>query len=80
MRRRLRTVHVDSGGNLGDRAPWWELSVSRDGRTWRTVVTGTGTGRLTQVEVGNVRARHLRVTSTGSAGDYGGIADIRLYR
>ena len=56
--------------------------VSDDGRTWRTVAPGTGTGtaRLTQVDVGSTRARYLRVTSTGSAGSWWSIADLRLYR
>ncbi|WP_367130272.1 discoidin domain-containing protein [Saccharothrix sp. HUAS TT1] len=78
-RKHFRRVAVDSGGNLGDYARGWQLSVSDDGAGWRTVATGTGVGQLTQVDVRRTSARHLRITSTGAAGSWWSIADIRLY-
>ncbi len=77
--RRFSRVAVDSGGNAGDYARGWRLSASRDGSTWRTLATGVGTGQLTNVDVPRTRARHLRITSTATAGSWWSIADVRLY-
>jgi glucosylceramidase len=75
----FRRVAIDSGGNLGDYARGWELSVSDDGSDWRVVANGAGVGQLTTVDVARTPARYLRVTSTGSAGNWWSIADLRLY-
>jgi glucosylceramidase len=76
----FRRVAIDSGGFTGDYARAWTLAASTDGTTWRTLATGTGTGQLTNVDLPPTRARHLRVTSTGSSGSWWSIADLRLYR
>ncbi len=73
-------VDIDSGGNLGDYARSWTLAVSDDGQNWTTLASGAGTGQLTTVELGNTKARYLRVTATGSAGNYWSVSDLRLYR
>lgn len=77
--RSFRRVALDSGGNLGDYARGWQLSVSDDGGTWRTLATGEGAGQLTNVDVPRTRARYLRITSTGSSGSWWSLADVRLY-
>jgi glucosylceramidase len=76
----FRQVAIDSGDNLGDYARGWQLSVSDDGTHWRTAASGTGTGQLTTVDLPPTRARYLRVTQTGSAGNWWSVADLRLYR
>jgi glucosylceramidase len=78
-RKQFRQVAVDSGGNLGDYARNWQLSISDNGTTWRTLATGSGAGQLTTVDVRRTSARYLRITSTGAAGNWWSIADIRLY-
>jgi hypothetical protein len=75
----FRQVAIDSGGNLGDYARGWQLAVSDDATSWRTVASGAGTGQLTTVDLPRTRARYLRITSTGSAGNWWSISDIRLY-
>jgi glucosylceramidase len=75
----FRRVVLDSGGNLGDYARGWRLSVSDDGTRWRTLAAGAGTGQLTVVDVPRTRARFLRVTATAGAGNWWSIADVRLY-
>jgi glucosylceramidase len=75
----FRRVAIDSGGNLGDFARGWQISVSDDGVRWRVLASGAGTGQLTTVDVRPTRARHLRVTSTAAAGNWWSIADLRLY-
>ncbi|GJF33093.1 glucosylceramidase [Kitasatospora sp. NE20-6] len=77
---RFDEVALDSGDDLGDYARGWQLSVSDDGTTWRELRSGTGTGQLTTVAVPGTRARHLRVTNTGTADAWWSLADIRLYR
>ncbi|MFG3137479.1 discoidin domain-containing protein [Streptomyces sp. NPDC048211] len=76
----FRRVAIDSGDSLGDYARGWQLSVSDDGRRWRTVGSGTGTGQLTTVDLPLTGARFLRVTQTGSSDSWWSLADVRLYR
>ncbi|MET8152155.1 discoidin domain-containing protein, partial [Actinoplanes sp. NPDC005259] len=78
--RRLRRVAIDSGGNTGDYARGWALSVSSDGVAWRTLARGEGAGQLTNVDLPPTRARFLRVTSTGTSGSWWSVADLRVYR
>jgi glucosylceramidase len=77
--RSFRRVAIDSGGNLGDYARGWQLSTSDNGTDWRTLASGTGSGQLTTVDLPRTHARFLRVTNTGSAGNWWSIADVRLY-
>ncbi|UQU61493.1 discoidin domain-containing protein [Couchioplanes caeruleus] len=76
----FRKVAIDSGDNLGDYARAWTLSASTDGTRWRTLADGTGTGQLTTVGLPLTRARYLRITNTGTSGNWWSIADLRLYR
>lgn len=78
-RKHFRRVAIDSGGNLGDYARGWQLSVSDDGTNWATLATGVGTGQLTNVDVPRTRTRYLRITATASSGSWWSIADVRLY-
>ncbi|MGW6929002.1 discoidin domain-containing protein [Lentzea sp. NPDC054927] len=78
-RRDFRRVAIDSGGNLGDYARNWELSVSDDGTSWRPVASGVGVGQLTTIDVRRTSARYVRITSTGAASNWWSIADFRLY-
>lgn len=71
---------LDSGDNLGDYARGYRVEVSRDGTAWQTVAEGAPTGQLTTVDVGQVTARYVRVTQTGTASAWWSIADLRLYR
>ena len=75
----FREVAIDSGGNLGDYARGWQLSASDNGTDWRTVASGAGSGQLTTVDLPPAHARYLRITNTGSAGNWWSIADVRLY-
>ena len=76
----FRQVALDSGGNAGDYARGYDVAVSNDGVHWRTVATGTSTAQLTTVALRPTSARYLRITSTGTAGNWWTLADIRLYR
>jgi glucosylceramidase len=76
----FRRVAIDTGDSLGDYARGWQVSVSDDGTHWRTAATGTGTGQLTDVDLRPTTARYVRVTQTGTAGNWWSLADLRLYR
>ncbi|MDX8147656.1 discoidin domain-containing protein [Lentzea sp. BCCO 10_0061] len=78
-RKDFRRVAVDSGGNLGDYARTWELSVSDNGTSWRAIASGAGVGQLTNIDVRRTSARYVRITSTGTASNWWSIADFRLY-
>jgi len=75
----FRRIAIDAGGNLGDYARAWQVEVSADGASWSTLASGAGTGQLQNVDVPSTTARYLRVSSTGDAGNWWSIADIRLY-
>jgi glucosylceramidase len=77
--KKFSRVAVDSGGNLGDYARSWQLETSTDGSNWTVKATGTGTAQLTNIDVAATKARYLRVSSTGDAGNWWSIADVRLY-
>ena len=76
----FRQIAIDSGDNLGDFAQGYKVEISRDGRRWTTVAEGQATGQLTTVSVRPTLARHLRISSTRTAGNWWSLADIRLYR
>lgn len=85
-------VVLDSGAAAGN--PWWaptgnpsgdyarsyELYTSLDGTTWERVASGIGTGQLTTIDVGQFKARYLRVVNTGTSGNWWSVSDVRLYR
>jgi glucosylceramidase len=79
-RKRFDRIAIDSGDNLGDYARGWQVQVSDDGVVWTPLASGTGTAQLTNVDAPHTSARYIRVTSTGSAGNWWSIADLRLYR
>jgi glucosylceramidase len=76
----FRRVSVDTGDSLGDYARGWQVSVSDDATHWRTAAAGAGTGQLTDVDLRPTTARYVRVTQTGTAGNWWSLADLRLYR
>ena len=76
----FRQLALDSGENIGDYARGRDVAISNDGVHWQTIASGTSTGQLTTIDVRPVHARYLRITSTGSAGNWWSLADLRLYR
>jgi glucosylceramidase len=75
----FRRVVVDAGDNLGDYLRSWQVQVSYDASSWRSIASGAGTGQLTTIDVPRTKARYLRIVSTGTAGNWASIADVRLY-
>ena len=77
---RIRRVVLDTGADRGDFPRGYELSTSRDGVTWTTAASGSGSGQLTTIDFPPTTARHLRVTQTASAPQWWSVADLRVYR
>ncbi|TCO24690.1 glucosylceramidase [Kribbella steppae] len=78
--RHFRDLALDSGGQIGDYAATWQVATSNDGMHWSTPVTGSSTGQVTTVELGQTKARYLRVTATATSDHWWSLADLRLYR
>ncbi|WP_410786798.1 discoidin domain-containing protein [Kribbella sp. C-35] len=76
----FRQVALDSGGNLGDYAHGQSVAVSNDGSNWRTVASGTSNSQLTTIDLPPTRARYIRITQNGTAGNWWSLADVRIYR
>ena len=78
-REHFRRVAVDAGDNLGDFLRSYQLQVSDDASRWRTIASGTGSGQLTTIDVKQTKAKYVRIVSTGSAGNWSSVADVRFY-
>lgn len=77
--KKFSRIAVDSGGNLGDYARNWQLETSADGTNWALKASGTGTAQLTNIDMAATNARYIRISSTGDAGNWWSVADVRLY-
>jgi mono/diheme cytochrome c family protein/glucose/arabinose dehydrogenase len=56
----------------------YEVQVSEDGKGWKTVTKGAGTGQSTHVTFAPVRARFVRLAQTASGGDLPPLSILRL--
>jgi glucosylceramidase len=76
----VREIVFDTGVNLSDDPRGYTVSVSSDGTSWSTAIaTGTGTGQVTVVPLSGAPVRFVRMTLTGSSGNWWSVADIRAY-
>jgi glucosylceramidase len=76
----VRRVVLDTGADTGDFPRGYTLSVSRDGRSWSDVASGTGSGQLTTIDIRPTVAPYLRITQTASAPQWWSVAEVRVYR
>ena len=74
-------LRLDAAGSSGDYPRGYEVTVSMDGKTWATpVAKGKGTQPLVEIFFDAVKAKHIRITQTGStAGLYWSIHDLQIY-
>lgn len=64
----------------GDHARSYELYVSNDGEAWSTaVITGTGSGTLTELRFPIQLARYFKLVQTGSSGSWWSINELNAY-
>lgn len=54
------------------------VDVSDDASSWRTVATGSGTFKATNINFPATGARHLRITQTGSSGSWWSIGELNV--
>lgn len=75
----LNNVTTDTAKNASDEDDWprgYTLQLSRDGSSWSTVATGTGTRKATTIGFTAQAARYFRLTQTGSAGNWWSIGEL----
>ncbi|MCU7722274.1 discoidin domain-containing protein [Actinoplanes sp. KI2] len=76
---RVGRVVFDTGASIGDYPRGYTISVSSDGTTWWPTPT-SGAGQFSTGTVNNRQIRFVRIATTGSAGNWWSIADVRAYR
>ena len=75
----LNNVTTDTAKNTTDEDDWmrgYSLQLSRDGSTWSTVASGVGTRKATTIGFTAQAARYVRLTQTGSAGNWWSIGEL----
>jgi glucosylceramidase len=78
---RVERLVLDTGPSTGDYPRGYQVQVSSDGQNWSgPVVTGTGHGQLTEIQISRRSVRYLRVVLTESTGSWWSVADVRVYR
>ncbi len=77
--RRLRQIVFDTGANTGDYPRGYTVTISRDGQTWSTAGSGSGSGQMTTVPLSGAPIRFVRMTLTASSGSWWSVADVRGY-
>ena len=78
--RHLSTLVLDTGASTGDYPRTYAVQVSDDGSNWTgPVATGAGSGQITTIGLPPAATRFVRVTLTGSSGNWWSVADVRAY-
>ncbi|MGC5170665.1 discoidin domain-containing protein [Microbacterium sp. DT81.1] len=75
----LNTVWMDTAKNTADEGDFprgYRLELSRNGSTWKTVATGIGTPKATNISFGAQAARYFRLTQTGTAPQWWSIGEL----
>jgi O-glycosyl hydrolase len=73
-------VELDPGSSTDDYARSADVLVSSDGTSWTKVASITGAGQPTQVATFPTQsARHIKVVTTGGAGNWWSIAELNVY-
>jgi O-glycosyl hydrolase len=71
---------IDSAGNTGDFARFYQVYVSSDGLNWGSAIaSGPGAGQLARVVFPTVTTRFIRVVQLGSAGNWWSIAEFNAF-
>jgi glucosylceramidase len=76
----FRALTLDAGDSETDYVRSYRIEVSDDASSWREVAQGQGDAALFTVEFTPVRARYVRITSTGSATtDWWSVHELALH-
>jgi hypothetical protein len=78
--RSFSQITLDLGGNGGDAAVGYSVTVSNDGTTWSApVATGTGGVALITITFAEQTAQYVRVTQTGTSTAWWSIDEINVW-
>jgi len=77
----IQAIRLDSRRSARDYPRGWRVQVSMDGRDWSDpVAEGKGDNPVTEIEFTPVKARHIRITQTGSVnGLYWSIHELDIF-
>ncbi|WP_445668076.1 discoidin domain-containing protein [Paenibacillus sp. FSL H3-0333] len=57
----------------------YTVHVSEDAKSWRQVAAGKGQLEKTKITFAPVKTRHIKITQTGSGGNYWSIQELQVY-
>lgn len=75
-------IVLDTEKNSGyeqDYPRGYTVQVSKNGTAWTTIATGTGQRKATAINFAPVSARYIKITQTGSAGNWWSIGEFQVY-
>lgn len=75
----MNNVSTDTAKNTTSEDDWargYRLELSRDGSTWTSVATGTGTKKATSIVFPAQAARYFRLTQTGTTPNWWSIGEL----
>jgi fibronectin type 3 domain-containing protein len=73
-------ITLDQGSSANDYPIGYQVNVSSDGVNWGSpVATGAGTPTVTTITFATQTAQYIRVTQTGSVGNYWSIHEFNAY-
>lgn len=73
-------IVLDSGPNsTGDYAHGYTVQVSYDATNWTQVASGQGGGQQLPINFPVANARYIKITQTGSSGNWWSIAEFNIY-
>jgi F5/8 type C domain/Carbohydrate binding domain len=76
----FNSISMDAGSSTGDYPHGYQVFVSNDGSNWGSAIaSGSGTTQLVTVSFATQSARYIKVTQTGSAGNWWSIHEFNVY-
>ncbi|HEY0601810.1 MAG TPA: cellulase family glycosylhydrolase [Herpetosiphonaceae bacterium] len=77
--RTFNQISFDAGSSTGDYPASYRIQGSNDGSSWWDITSGTGSGQYILVDHGDRTARYIRITQTGSKGNWWSIGEFNAY-
>lgn len=73
-------IVLDSGsGSTGDYPRGYTVQVSNDGTSWTQIASGQGTNEQLPINFTAVSARYIKITQTGTSGNWWSIGELNVY-
>jgi mono/diheme cytochrome c family protein len=77
---KLAGIELECMKSPNDYPRGYNLELSADGTTWKSVVTGKGKGSTTDISFAPTKAKFIRITQTGTApGNFWSIHELQVF-